>query len=152
MDRRLIAALLLIIIATAPGCLGSAGGSPGYDQNTSLQQGYAQYCEAIECLDAEIERNPENASAWFFKGMWLNNWFNQYEGALECYDAALALDPGDADVLFAKGISLWNLERFDEADDCFARACRIDPALAVFVPRHGDPGNRSESVAVAAGG
>ena len=83
--------------------------------------------------------------------MWLNNFDNQYDAAIECYDAALAIDADCPLAWYAKGIALWNLKDYDGADDCFAGAVRLDPALALSVPSHPDAGSGAAVITIPRG-
>ncbi|WP_300162743.1 hypothetical protein [Methanofollis sp.] len=76
--------LLLIMAALllAGGCLQQTSVSP--------EAHYAEYREAIaQNLDQEIEENPENATAWCEKGMWLTD-FDE-DGAARAIDPDYAL-------------------------------------------------------------
>jgi tetratricopeptide (TPR) repeat protein len=140
MDATLPSLLVMIALLLAGGCLQQAADAD------PKQAYYAEYREAITRLDLEIEQDPENATAWCVKGMWLNNVGGQYDAAIRCYDAALAIDGGDPLGWYAKGIALWNLEDYDAADGCFAEAVRLDPALAFDVPPRPDAGGGTSAI------
>jgi tetratricopeptide (TPR) repeat protein len=107
--------------------------------------------QAIADLDRETEANPENATAWCTKGMWLTSIDDRNDAAIECYDRALALDPDYALAWYGKGIALWNLEDYDLADSCFEKAVGLDPSLAPHVPSRPDTEYGASAVSIVTG-
>ena len=51
-----------------------------------------KFTDALECFQAAISVNPNNAVAWFKKGYVLHEQ-EKYDEALPCYDKAMILDP-----------------------------------------------------------
>ena len=58
--------------------------------------------EAIECYDKALEINPQNADAYYKKGLSLST-IEKYAEAIECYDKALEINPQNADAYYKKG-------------------------------------------------
>jgi tetratricopeptide (TPR) repeat protein len=52
---------------------------------------------------------------------------NQVEQSAESFDQAIALEPSSADYLWQRGLSLYYLDRFNEAADQFLRDVRLNP-------------------------
>ncbi len=51
----------------------------------------------------------------------------RYEDALSIFEQVLLLDGNNPDVWNYKGAALRSMGRYDEANECFDRALRIDP-------------------------
>lgn len=85
-----------------------------------------QHAKAITCYDKAIELHPEDAFAWFNKGVSLDS-LVRYEEALSCYSKAIVLDPEDAGAWNNRGNSLNNLGRHEEALNCYDKAIELDP-------------------------
>ena len=52
---------------------------------------------------------------------------NQVEKSVASFDAAIELDPSSADYLWQRGLSLYYVDRFDEAAEQFLRDVRLNP-------------------------
>ncbi len=52
---------------------------------------------------------------------------NQVEQSTESFDSAIALEPSSADYLWQRGLSLYYLDRFNDAADQFLRDVRLNP-------------------------
>jgi tetratricopeptide (TPR) repeat protein len=52
---------------------------------------------------------------------------NQVEQSTESFDRAIALEPSSADYLWQRGLSLYYLDRFNDAADQFLRDVRLNP-------------------------
>lgn len=85
-----------------------------------------RYLEALWCLDAARELDPQSIFAWTARGNLLNDvmWFRD---AVRAYDAALAIH--DAPIAHSnRGIALQNLGRYDEALLSLNQAIELDSA------------------------
>ena len=51
----------------------------------------------------------------------------RYEDALSIFEQALLLDENNPDVWNCKGAALRSMGRYNEANECFDRALKIDP-------------------------
>ncbi|WP_298665881.1 tetratricopeptide repeat protein [uncultured Methanofollis sp.] len=145
MDTPLPLLLIMAALLLAGGCLQQTADVRSLEETRQI--GY----DAIADLDREIEADPENATAWCTKGMYLNNIDGQYNASLECYDRALALDPDYALAWYAKGIALWNLGDDGGADGCFEKAVGLDRSLAPYVPSRPDTEYGASAVSIATG-
>ena len=88
-----------------------------------------EYQKAIKCFDKSIELAPNNAIAYYNKGLALYN-LGKHQEAIDCYDIAIKLDPFDADAYNNKGIALRNLGKYQEAIDCYDIAIKLNPDYA----------------------
>lgn len=70
--------------------------------------------EAIECLQAEVTKNPESAEAWRLMGQLLQE-NDEDEYAILAFKKAYEIDPYDLDSLLCLGISCTNELAQDEA-------------------------------------
>lgn len=70
-----------------------------------IEQGQIQ--EAILCLEAEVQKNKENAVAWRMMGQLLQE-NDQDDYAIIAFKAAHEADPYDLDSLLSLGISSTN--------------------------------------------
>jgi tetratricopeptide (TPR) repeat protein len=52
---------------------------------------------------------------------------NQVEKSVASFDEAIAIDPNSADYLWQRGLSLYYVDRFDDAADQFLRDVRLNP-------------------------
>jgi tetratricopeptide (TPR) repeat protein len=82
------------------------------------------HAEAIECYDKALEINPQNADAYYNKGLSLSS-LKSHAEAIECYDKALEINPQNADAYYNKGLSLALTENHNEAIESFDRALEI---------------------------
>ena len=72
----------------------------------------SKYIEKDARINAEIER--------------LRNQLKKYEESVDCFDKSLTLDSKNPVVWELKGITLEQLGRDDEADQCFAKAKELE--------------------------
>ena len=54
--------------------------------------GLEKYAEALQSYDRAIEINPNNAFAWFNRGLTLAN-LQRYDEAIDSYNKGLAIEP-----------------------------------------------------------
>jgi tetratricopeptide (TPR) repeat protein len=84
------------------------------------------YDKAALVFGRIIQLVPDNAEAWYNKGVALGN-LGQHEEAISCFDEALQVDPHDAQAWYNKGVALGNLGKYEEAISCFDEALQVDP-------------------------
>lgn len=127
LNRGAIIVLALICCVMAVGCVDdgtiSQDGMPSKEFLESVN-------ESLEYYDALVQSEPDNAEAWFIRGMYYNN-NNQYDEALVSCEKALELNPNYAEAWFLRGIILTNMNQHCEALPCFENATRYDPELAL---------------------
>jgi tetratricopeptide (TPR) repeat protein len=64
-----------------------------------------RYDEAIQCFNKAIEIEPDNADAWYNKGVALYKWKRNKE-AIESFDKSLTIDPNNADAWYYRSCCL----------------------------------------------
>lgn len=86
-----------------------------------------RYDEALASLRDSLNLDGRQADAWCYKGLvqTVTGW---HAGALESYSAALALDSRHPLAAMGKAMSLWNLERFEEAEGALVHALALNPS------------------------
>lgn len=127
--------LAVICCVMAVGCVDdgtiSADGMP-------TEEFLEQVNESQEYYDTLVQSDPDNAEAWFYRGMYYNNncdqsdqqYSDQYDEALVNCNKALELDPKYGEAWFLKGIILTNMNMHCESLRCFENATKYDPELA----------------------
>jgi tetratricopeptide (TPR) repeat protein len=99
---------------------------------------------ALCCFDRVIEGiNPKFDLAWYLRGSILGSSGRHYE-ALKYYNEALRLNKTDADYLTSKGISLYELENYKDALECFKGAVKIDKSYEIAYLKIGECKYRDE--------
>jgi tetratricopeptide (TPR) repeat protein len=91
-----------------------------------------KYEDAITQYDKAIVINPNNSSAWKFKGSALRSLIKHAE-ALASLDKATELDPNDSSTWFSKYWNLCDLRRSKEALACLDKAIELDPDEANYL-------------------
>ncbi|MEM3512857.1 MAG: tetratricopeptide repeat protein, partial [Thermoplasmata archaeon] len=86
---------------------------------TAAMAGY--WLEAVESIDALLEKERENAEAWVRKGLLLYV-LDVPLSSIECFEYALAFQPENKDALYGKGLALMKLGLESEAAACFSQA------------------------------
>ncbi len=81
---------------------------------------------ALECYDASLKLNPNDALTWFRKGHTFYI-LEKFEKSLNCFDKSLMLDNSNDDAWACKGLILVKLNRLDEGFNCFDNALKINP-------------------------
>ncbi|WAI00220.1 tetratricopeptide repeat protein [Methanogenium organophilum] len=123
--------LMFLCCVMAAGCLADDRISPdGMPSNEFLEEVNG----SLEYYDALVQSDPENAEAWFIRGMYYNNFYEQYDEAMVSCEKALELDPEYAGAWFLKGVILTNTGKKDEAKGCFDNATKYDISLISLVP------------------
>ncbi len=90
------------------------------------------HAKAMEWADVMLRNDMDKSIAYYLKAQTLHEIYEDTEDeklvkdALYYYDKSLKEDP-DSDVLESKGLLLYNLERLDEAIECFDEAISLDP-------------------------
>lgn len=92
--------------------------------------------ESQEYYDTLVLSDPDNAEAWFYRGLYYNDncdqyYSNQYEEALISCNKAIELEPEYGPAWYLKGIILMNMNRHCESLPCFENATIYDPELAL---------------------
>ena len=91
--------------------------------------------DAITCFDRSIGLNPNNPHVWASKGdaiIRLDSYKSDNKkdrDAIKCYDHALRLAP-DEYTYGAKGEVLAFLGEYENANECYEAAIKIDPNIA----------------------
>jgi len=79
----------------------------------------------LQAFDRAIALDPENADAWYNKGVVL-----YYQGRLDdsllAFNKSIEIDPLDADSWYNKGSVLKELDRTTAAENAFAKASELD--------------------------
>jgi superkiller protein 3 len=128
LNRGGVVVLAVICCVMAVGCVYDGTMTPvGMPSEEFLEHMNA----SLKDCDASVQSDPDNAEAWFIRGMYYNNNYNQYDEALVSCEKALELDPKYGAAWFLKGIILTNMNRHCESLPCFENATRYDPELAV---------------------
>ena len=84
--------------------------------------------EALKCFETAIELDPQNSDAWEHKGM-VMYYQEDYEKSVLCYHETIDLmgsNNVDPSVWMQLSISLKNLGRDEEAEECIARAKKLE--------------------------
>lgn len=98
---------------------------PLFNLGNALQE-LGQNGDAIQCFDAVIQLNPEDADAYINKGRLIDD-AGDHKEALKLYKKALSISPKDSIAWSNSGNSLTNLRKFDEALKCYDKALKYDP-------------------------
>jgi tetratricopeptide (TPR) repeat protein len=91
----------------------------------NLQISAEEYKEAIRTFDKVIEINPDEYSAWFYKGYILQK-LERYEEAVESYTRSIKIKPDLHYLWHRRGDVLKQLERYEEALDNYNYAQEVD--------------------------
>ncbi len=84
---------------------------------------------AIESIDRELEKEPDNWEAWGAKAEVLYL-CRDYAGTLKCCEIAINLNPRNALAWCTKAGVLRKLGKWDEAAECYSKAIEIEPFLS----------------------
>ncbi len=88
--------------------------------------------KALDLFDENLEENPQDARAWWSRGVALyglerpEEAKESWEKALEIYNETLKLDPEDAEAWFDKAEILISLGRNEEAIEAYDRAIELN--------------------------
>jgi tetratricopeptide (TPR) repeat protein len=86
----------------------------------------SEHAEALAVFDKAIELDPENADAWYCKGVALDV-LDRYEEAARANDEVLRLRPQDAEAALHKAVALSALKRYAEALAAYEQVLRQWP-------------------------
>ncbi|NKQ38425.1 MAG: tetratricopeptide repeat protein, partial [Methanosarcinales archaeon] len=89
----------------------------------------SKYDEALMFFNKAIEINPDDAEAWYNKGVVLGE-LNRPDEELKAYNKAIEIKPDDAEAWYNKGVVLGKLNRPDEALKAYDKAIEIKPDYA----------------------
>jgi len=84
---------------------------------------------AVDMYHTATELNPSGSNFLELADIYMR--IGDSEDALLAANAGLAKDPTNARLYNAKGMALNDLQRFDEAEDAWEKALRLDPNLRV---------------------
>ena len=73
--------------------------------------------------------NPEEAGAWYNKGLALYD-MGKYEEAIKAYDKAIEINPEEAGAWYNKGLALYDMGKYEEAIKAYDKAIEINPEEA----------------------
>lgn len=86
------------------------------------------YDAALHCYEQTLSLDPEQVSAWYFRGVLLVEHRQQYDAALTSFEESLKLDSENWQAWYNCGICLTFLDRLDEAIAAFDRAIELEPS------------------------
>ena len=96
----------------------------------------AEYDKAVDCFQAALQTNPQDALIWNKLGATLANG-GRSEEAVEAYRHALELSPGYVRARYNLGISCVNLKVYREAVEHFLTSLniqkKVNKVVAVFI-------------------
>jgi tetratricopeptide (TPR) repeat protein len=90
-----------------------------------------KYDDALACFDMTLKIDVEFVPAWMQEGAILT-YLEKYSDANECFDKVIKLGSAENDylendyLLYNKGFCLFNLQRYNEALDCYNRATELN--------------------------
>lgn len=118
--------VILAAVILSAGCTdympALAGGHIITDNNVTHQKWQSEYLEDPE----KFKTNPENPLEWTLKGMSSVAAGGRNEEALEYYDIAIGIDSEFAGAYIGKAVALFNLQRYDKAEECLEKAVEIN--------------------------
>ena len=127
-----IISVILATVILSAGCTdytpALASGHIITDNNVTHQKWQSEYLEEPE----KFKTNPENPLEWTLKGMSSVAAGGRNEEALEYYDVAIGIDSEFADAYIGKAVALFNLQRYDEGEECLEKAVQINPQYEPF--------------------
>ena len=94
-------------------------------------QELGQKDDGLRALEAAMQVEPQNASAWAEVGKALQGQ-GRFEDAAGFFDRALLLAPSDADIWVAKGKAMRALMEYGEARMCYGKALQLEPLRIEF--------------------
>ena len=103
---------------------------PDNDSEILLLQGItfedmAMFDEALDYFDRSTQIDPQNADAWYHKGV-AYFMVQKYEEALDCFENTTKLEPLTSCFWHNKGVSLQKLHRETDSETAFKRAKEFD--------------------------
>ncbi len=144
--RLIYAVLILLLLALMASACGQQNAEDWNNKGYALLN-QSNYDEAIQAFDNAIEIDPQNAYAWYGKGVALGNkeaqsikgvriddgfFYTRIENneALQAFDKAIELNPKNVDSWIRKGLILYLQDKNNEALQAFDKAIELDPRNA----------------------
>ncbi len=84
------------------------------------------YDEAVAACDRTLQENPQDAAAWFMRGMALEN-LHQPEDAIAAYQQVVQIQPEDHIAWFKQGSLLETLNQLEAALTAYHRVVQLQP-------------------------
>lgn len=85
-----------------------------------------KYPEALDWYEKAIATDPNDADAWFNKGLTLHN-LGKYQEEIKSLDRAIEIKPDYVGAWNNKGLTLEELGKYDEAIKAYDKAIEINP-------------------------
>lgn len=109
-----------------------------------------QYGTALDAFSKSIKLNPNNATAYFHRGIAYDIGFRNYQQATKDYDRAIELDPKDAEAYYNRGIVHTKLGNYSQAVRDYNRTIEFNPdntyAYWGRAIAHGNLGNKDQAI------
>jgi tetratricopeptide (TPR) repeat protein len=86
------------------------------------------YFAALTFFQKAIEKNPQDADAWFQVGYCYGN-LGRYQDEIESYKQVIRIKPDDANAHLNLGVAYGNLGRYKDEIESYKQAIRIKPDL-----------------------
>jgi serine/threonine-protein kinase len=96
------------------------------DQETQTNKNQQLYTDEIKKYDEAIQLNPQDASAYYNRGLAKYNLGNNEE-AIQDYDEAIRLNPEFTNAYFNRGLAYYTLENYQEAIPNYDQAIQLNP-------------------------
>ena len=111
--------------------IGSYSDKESIENNNLFYKGFnalesGNYSAAIKYYDEYLKRNPNNAKAYYNRGLAYAN-LQKYNEAISDYTTAISIDPNYADAYNNRGTVYANLQKYNEAISDYTTAISIDP-------------------------
>jgi tetratricopeptide (TPR) repeat protein/dienelactone hydrolase len=99
--------------------------------------------DAITACDRALERNPDDATAYFNRGLAYHE-KREYDRAIANYNEAIRLDPKNSGAYNNRGSAYESKKDDDRSIADYSEAIRLDPKLAVAYRNRGEAYNRKK--------
>jgi tetratricopeptide (TPR) repeat protein len=96
---------------------------------------FGRFDEAIEFCRKELERDPRNYEAWFYKGMSLQS-LGRSDEAVKCFDKALEINPKYGQAWYNRRLATCSLRQIGETGKPH-ELVKTDPQHAISLFRKG---------------
>ncbi len=81
----------------------------------------------LATYEEEVKEHPDDASAWYKRGLVLGRDLGRHEEALESFDKAVQIQSDLAEAWYNRGVALGKLNRYEEALESYNRTVQIQP-------------------------